>query len=279
MMAAGARGAVDLAAYSRACGMRIASTCTFLHFRDPELAEAKQQLRRTWSCPALPALGQRAPPTAEVRSERSDMSAPEPAVVPVKSACAEGAASTAMSSASERAAMRTMAAPTPTEEGFASSATMSKAETEMMSAMSMTKAIDMGEDAACLSPPPRTSPQLLPAAACYMGGGSPRACTQEARATWTGSDVQEERALTLLCEPSGASPEQHVVTISFPSVGSVVHGTGCKPCVYFNHGVCDMAAECKFCHFPDHTPGQKRARPPKGVRNKLKQAGCWRSFQ
>lgn len=59
-----------------------------------------------------------------------------------------------------------------------------------------------------------------------------------------------------------------------PSLGSLRHEAGsCKPCIYFLHGICEAGASCDFCHVAHDNLSWRRVRPPKFVREKLKQAG------
>merc|ERR1719373_723888 len=57
---------MDLAKYSRITGMSVALGGTFLHFQDPETAEAKRLLKRTHSCPSIQVTKQCSPETFDM---------------------------------------------------------------------------------------------------------------------------------------------------------------------------------------------------------------------
>lgn len=137
--------------------------------------------------------------------------------------------------------------------------------------------------------------QLLPAAPCLQAGHQPAP-------RWTSrgpvqlepvDEAPDPRQLPLPRLPSMAArgpslpppvplpdtaelrapASASTATGLLPSIGSASHAGGaCKPCAYFLHGVCEEDERCQFCHFPHAKKGSKRARPPKSVRTKLKQA-------
>lgn len=283
-MAFGAQGAADAARYSRMFSMSIASERTFLHFEDVELAEAKQQLRRTLSCPALS--------SSELRDhEVSKMTIQELTAVTANSTREEDAAPSAVKFASTSTQMT---AATPKEDDHASSATMSDSETtevmtptrgtpaeeeviastattpgpETMDIMALAAAALLGESAKWQRPMTTRQPSLGVAVSAAADGW--QACFREVPAM---EIVGEPAASPFHCAPSSACRTQDVGAGLFPSVGSALHGAGCKPCIFFSHGICDMATECQYCHFSDHMLEGKVARPPKSVRNRLKEAG------
>uniref|UniRef100_A0A7S4UNV7 C3H1-type domain-containing protein n=1 Tax=Alexandrium monilatum TaxID=311494 RepID=A0A7S4UNV7_9DINO len=54
-----------------------------------------------------------------------------------------------------------------------------------------------------------------------------------------------------------------------PSVGSLRHGSECKPCLFWYRGMCQKGQRCVFCHVPHDLNEVSRVRPSKKTRNLL----------
>lgn len=69
----------------------------------------------------------------------------------------------------------------------------------------------------------------------------------------------------------GAEPELGVAPPPglAPTLGSMRHGQGCKPCVYFHRGRCPFGFACKCCHLAHHQREVMKIRPGKLTRQRL----------
>lgn len=73
-------------------------------------------------------------------------------------------------------------------------------------------------------------------------------------------------------EPLDAAPPA-AAPGELPSLGSSRHALRtCKPCIYFLHGMCSAGRDCGYCHLPHEGFAWNRTRPPKHVRDRLKNA-------
>lgn len=55
------------------------------------------------------------------------------------------------------------------------------------------------------------------------------------------------------------------------SIGSFTHPEGCAPCLFWFKGMCTKSIQCKYCHFRHSGQKNKRIRPSKRTRRKLRE--------